>query len=371
MLEMGSGPNSGRLSTFAGKRPQLIDDGLHGVGRFGILSPTQRREAPMEQQERLHALDAVRVFAPSENTMTHTNDSTLASLTQAHKKYGDVLALNGIDLEIRRGELLAVLGPNGAGKSTAISLLLGLQQPSSGAVHLFGKSPNDLDARRNTGVMMQEVTLAPELKVREHIDLVASYYPAPYSAEEAMAMTRITDLGERPYRKLSGGQKRQVQFAMAICGRPKLLFLDEPTVGLDVHAREAMWATIRKLVADGCSIVLTTHYLEEAESLADRVVVVNKGRVIASGTVADLRSLVSRRQLSCITRLPIEHVRTWSEVEAITESNGRISITTSHAEIVARRLLSEDEHVSELEIRRAGLAEAFSTLTKDAAVETA
>jgi ABC-2 type transport system ATP-binding protein len=289
----------------------------------------------------------------------------LGSLKGMHKKYGAVSALNGIDLEIRRGELLALLGPNGAGKSTAIALLLGLQQPTAGTVQLFGQSPNDLDARRETGVMMQEVTLAPELKVREHIDLVASYYPAPYSAEEAMSLTRITELADRPYRKLSGGQKRQVQFAMAICGRPKLLFLDEPTVGLDVNARELMWQTIRQLIANGSSIILTTHYLEEAEMLADRVIVVNKGRVIASGSVADLRSLVSRRQLSCITRLRLDQVRTWSEVEAATESNGRVSITTAHAEIVARRLLGEDQHLSELEIRRAGLAEAFSTLTRE------
>ena len=209
----------------------------------------------------------------------------LAELQGVSKRFGSVVALDGIDLQVRPGELLAVLGPNGAGKSTAISLLLGLQQPDAGSVRLFGQSPLMLEARRSVGVMMQEVALAPELRVREHIDLVASYYPEPLSPEAAMETTHATVLGGRPYGKLSNGQKRQAQFAMAVCGRPKLLFLDEPTVGLDLKSRETMWDMLRQLVRNGASIVLTTHYLEEAEARADRVVVLAKGRVIASGTV--------------------------------------------------------------------------------------
>jgi ABC-2 type transport system ATP-binding protein len=291
----------------------------------------------------------------------------LACLRQVQKSYGATVALNGLDLEVRRGELLAVLGPNGAGKSTAIALMLGLQQPSSGTVELFGQSPHQIDARRRVGVMMQEVTLAPELKVREHIDLTASYYPSPLSVDETISLTRTNQIADRRYRNLSGGQKRQVQFAMAVCGRPQLLFLDEPTVGLDINAREAMWQTIRELLAQGCSIVLTTHYLEEAEALADRVVVINKGQVIASGSVNDLRSLVSRRMVSCVTRVPSEHIRTWAEVESVEHNQARTVITTAHAEVVVRRLLAEDSHLTELEVRRAGLTEAFTELTQEAA----
>src|SRR5271169_5065987 len=217
------------------------------------------------------------------------NDTFLAELSLAKKKFGTTVALDGLDLQVRSAELFAVLGPNGAGKTTAISLLLGLQQPDSGSALLFGRSPNLVETRRQIGVMMQEVALAPELRVREQIDLVASYYPSPLSPAEAMEMTNTTSLADRPYGKLSGGQKRQAQFAMAIVGRPKLLFLDEPTVGLDVQARELMWVTLRKLVSDGASIVLTTHYLEEAEALADRVVVLAKGKLIASGTVNEIR----------------------------------------------------------------------------------
>ena len=190
-----------------------------------------------------------------------------------HKRYGTTLALAGLDLQVRRGELLAVLGPNGAGKSTAISLWLGLLEPDEGAVRLFGGSPLDVESRRHVGVMMQEVGLTPELRVRELVELTASYYPDPLPTDETLALTRTEALAHRPYAKLSAGQKRQVQFALAICGRPPLLFLDEPTVGLDVEARETMWRTIRAMVAQGCSIVLTTHYLEEAEALADRVAV--------------------------------------------------------------------------------------------------
>ena len=195
-----------------------------------------------------------------------------------HKRYGKTVALAGLDLNVRRGELLALLGPNGAGKSTAISLWLGLLEPDAGNARLFGGSPLDVETRRRVGVMMQEVGLTPELRVRELVELTASYYPEPLSTQRDALAHAHRGAGRPSYAKLSAGQKRQVQFALAICGRPPLLFLDEPTVGLDVEARETMWRTIRALLAQGCSIVLTTHYLEEAEALADRVAVLANGR---------------------------------------------------------------------------------------------
>ena len=290
-----------------------------------------------------------------------------ASLAGLHKRYGKTMALAGLDLEVRRGELLAVLGPNGAGKSTAISLWLGLLEPDAGIVRLLGGSPHDVESRRHVGVMMQEVGLTPELRVRELIELTASYYPDPMSAQQALELTRTEALADRPYAKLSAGQNRQVQFALAICGRPPLLFLDEPTVGLDVEARETMWRTIRAMVAQGCSIVLTTHYLEEAEALADRVAVLVSGRVIAEGTVAEIRSVVSRRHISCSSEVPLDQVRAWPDVIAVTRETGRLHITAVDAEGVVRRLLAADECVRGLEIRQANLAEAFAELTKEAA----
>jgi ABC-type multidrug transport system ATPase subunit len=185
--------------------------------------------------------------------------------------------------------------------------------------------------------------------------------------ERAMALTRTTALADRNYTKLSGGQKRQVQFALAVCGRPDLLFLDEPTVGLDVQAREAMWATIRELLNGGRSIVLTTHYLEEAEALADRVVVLAKSRVIACGSVAEMRSLVSRKQISCECNVPLEEVRRWNDVSSAIRDGDRLLITATDAETVVRRLLAADERLRNLEVRQAGLTEAFAELTKEAA----
>jgi ABC-2 type transport system ATP-binding protein len=289
----------------------------------------------------------------------------LASLTSVRKSYGAVTALDGLDLEVRRGELLAVLGPNGAGKTTAIALLLGLQQPDAGQAVLFGRPPLDIDARRGVGVMMQEVVLPAELKVRELIAMTAAYYPDPLSVEAAITLSGVEKIAARTYGKLSGGQKRQAQFALAVCGRPRLLFLDEPTTGLDLTARETMWAALRGLIAGGVSIVLTTHYIEEAEALADRVVVLAKGRQIAQGSVAEIRALVVRKRIDCRTKLALEDVQAWPEVAAVSREGDQISITTPHAEAVCRRLLAADPDLCELEVRRAGLSEAFAELTQE------
>ena len=293
-------------------------------------------------------------------------DGALARLRGVEKRYGETLALNGLDLEVRAGELLAVLGPNGAGKTTAIALMLGLQVPDKGEVLLFGRSPHDLAARRGVGVMMQEVALADALRVREHIAQTQAYYPDPLTLGEAIALAGVEKIADRPYLKLSGGQKRQAQFALAICGRPRLLFLDEPTTGLDLNARETMWATLRGLVKAGTSIVLTTHYIEEAEALADRVVVVAKGRRVAEGTVEEMRALVVRKRVDCVTATPIAAIEAWPTVTAAALENGRTSITTTDAEATVRRLLA-DPTLSDLEVRRAGLSDAFAELTQEPA----
>jgi ABC-type multidrug transport system ATPase subunit/peptidoglycan/LPS O-acetylase OafA/YrhL len=291
----------------------------------------------------------------------------LAQLIGARKSYGKSLALDGIAIEVRRGELLALLGPNGAGKSTAISLWLGLLQADGGQVRLMGRSPLEVDSRREIGVMMQEVALEPLLSVRELIELAASYYPRPLSVQETLELTGTTPLAGQRYAKLSAGQKRQAQFAMAVVGQPKLLFLDEPTVGLDVQAREHMWRAIRRLIKDGCSVVLTTHYLEEAEALADRVVVLAKGRVIASGSVAEVRATVSRTHISCTGALGADEVRLWPGVIEATQDAHKLIITAVDAESVLRRLLAADASVRQLEVRPADLADAFTELTKQAA----
>ena len=287
----------------------------------------------------------------------------LASLNAAVKRFGKITALDGFNLEVGRGELLALLGPNGAGKSTAISLLLGLQRPDSGKVELFGEDPQELDARRRIGIMMQEVMLSPVMRPRELIEQVTNYYPSPYDASAVIKRLKIEDLAERRYKDLSGGQKRQVQFAMAICGRPELLFLDEPTVGLDVNARAALWQVVRELVHEGASIVLTTHYIEEAEALADRVAVMAHGKIVAGGTVDEIRNYVSRKTVAFRSSLPPEQIKGWPEVGEFEVNSGRINIVTGDAESLLRRLLAADAEVRDVEVQRAGLAEAFAEIT--------
>jgi len=294
-----------------------------------------------------------------------TLDDVVARLCGVEKRYGALTALDGVDLVLRRGELLAVLGPNGAGKSTSIGLLLGLIRPDGGRAELFGADPQHIDARRRIGVMLQSAMLPPTLRVGELLRLVASYYPHPHPLEESAALAGIGDLLQRPYGKLSGGQQRRVQFALALCGRPELVFLDEPTVGMDIDARRKLWSAMRAVVAQGCSVVLTTHYLEEAEALAQRVVVLGKGRVLSEGSVDALRAQVPLARIRCVSDIDADAVAAWPQVTSAEREGARLRISTSAPENVLRRLLELDGALAELEVQRAGLAEAFTELTRD------
>ena len=295
----------------------------------------------------------------------------LARLRQASKSYGKVRALDGVDLALHGGELLALLGPNGAGKTTAIGLLLGLVRADAGTVDLFGRDPQSLEARRHIGVMLQAAQLPATLRVGELVRLAASYYPAPRTVQESADLAGVADLLKRPYGALSGGQQRRVQFAIALCGRPQLLFLDEPTVGMDIDARKNLWAAIRHLVAEGNGVVLTTHYLEEAEALADRVCVMARGKVISEGSVDALRARVSMKRVRCTTRFSPADVVDWPGVAEATRDGDRLCISTEHAEAVVRQLLARDPDLAALEVRAAGLGEAFTELTRDDAAAAA
>jgi ABC-2 type transport system ATP-binding protein len=313
------------------------------------------------------AIRKVSAILGGETNMEH-EQGALARLRGAGKSYGALRALDGIDLALRGGELLALLGPNGAGKTTAISLLLGLVRADAGEVALFGMDPQRIEARRGIGVMLQDAALPQTLRVGELIRLTASYYPSPRSVAESAELAGVADLLHRPYGKLSGGQQRRVQFALALCGRPKLLFLDEPTVGMDIEARQKLWNAIRALVAEGASIVLTTHYLEEAEALADRVCVMARGKVVSEGSVEALRARIALKRVWCATRLPLAEAAAWPEVADARLDGQRLCLSTEHVEALVRRLLAHDAQLSALEVRAAGLAEAFTELTRDDAV---
>jgi ABC-2 type transport system ATP-binding protein len=199
------------------------------------------------------------------------------------------------------------------------------------------------------------------------LQLVRGYYPKPRPQDEVAALAGVRELLAVPYGKLSGGQQRRVQFALAICGNPDLLFLDEPTTGLDIEAREALWAVVRTLAAQGCAILLTTHYLEEAEALAQRVAVLVRGRIVSCGTVDEIRAHGVSRRIRCVSELPVEQIRAWCGVTGATRDEHWLDIESVTAEPIVRRLLEADRKLSELEVRRSGLAEAFVRITREAA----
>ena len=287
----------------------------------------------------------------------------IAELRRVTKRYGAVTALTDLTLSLAPGQVTALLGPNGAGKTTAVKLLLGLIRPTSGTVALFGADPRTLAARRRTGVMLQVAKVPETLTVREHVHLFCSYYPAPMTVDQVLTAADLREVADRRYGTLSGGQKQRVQFALAICGNPELLFLDEPTVGMDVESRRAFWQQVRLLTALGRSIVLTTHYLEEADALADRVVVISAGSIVADGSPQQIKARAASRRIRCVTMLAPEAVQRIPHVHSVRRDGASLEILASDAECVARELLTRDGDLSGLEISGAGLEDAFLALT--------
>ena len=288
-----------------------------------------------------------------------------ATLNQVSKNYGTVQALKNLSLDVQAGELTAVLGPNAAGKTTAIKLLLGLARPTSGRVSVFGGDPTVLETHLRVGAMLQVGRVPESLRVREHIDLFSSYYPQPLPMKQTLSIAGIDDLRDRKFGELSGGQKQRVLFALAICGNPDLLFLDEPTVGLDVEARHLLWDEIRQLLSLGKTVVLTTHYLEEADALADRVVVINKGSMIAEGTPQEIKARTAGKTIRCVTRLGAAEVNALTGVVDVQDDRGTMVIHTSRPEDVLRELLNRDLNLSGIEVAGAGLEDAFLALTQE------
>ncbi|WMJ71356.1 ABC transporter ATP-binding protein [Stenotrophomonas sp. 24(2023)] len=291
----------------------------------------------------------------------------LACLRQVQVRYAGHAALKGIDLQVRAGQVLALLGRNGAGKSTAISVLLGLRRADAGAVQLLGGDPQQRRQRMGLGVMLQSTTLPAMLQVDELVEQASASYPDPRPLAQTLALAGLQDIAQRRYGQLSGGQQRRVQFAIAICGRPRVLFLDEPTTGLDIDARQTMWQAVRQLVGEGVGVLLTTHYLEEADALAHQVVVLEQGRVLADQPIAAFRQGSRPRRIRCRTALAAEQVRQWPGVQQAEHDGERLQLLAEPAEAVVARLLASDPQLQELEVHGAGLADAFLDLTREAA----
>jgi len=303
--------------------------------------------------------------APDVERQSPVAGDYVASLRRVTKTYGSVTALNQLDFSLRRGQVLGLLGPNGAGKTTLVKLLLGLTSPDQGCVSVFGGDPCNPEVRTRLGAMLQVAKVPETLRVAEHVDLFSSYYPDPLPLRETIAIAGLSGLEKRPFGELSGGQKQRVLFALALCGNPDLLFLDEPTVGLDVESRRGLWGAIRDLARRGKTVLLTTHYIEEADALSDHIAVINRGVIIAEGSPADIKSKTSAKLIRCHTQLKLDTIRAITGVVSADQADGMTEIRASEAECVIRELMARDETLSGIEVSSARLEEAFLALTND------
>jgi ABC-2 type transport system ATP-binding protein len=300
-----------------------------------------------------------------------------ANITQAvvelrgvGKRYGAVQALDSIDLVVNAGDVVAVLGPNGAGKTTAISIMLGLRPPTTGTVAVFGGDPADPAIRTRFGAMLQESGVPATLRVGEVIDLFRAYYPTSLPAQSILAAADLVAERRRPVGKLSGGQRRRLEFALALAGDPDLLFLDEPTVGMDVAARHAFWARISDLAALGKTIVFTTHLLEEADAVAQRIVVIDHGRIVAAGTPVEVKSRVVGKRIRVRGALTASHIQALPGVRPAGRDGAYLLLDAEDAMPVLRALMALGPIVEEVTVEEAGLEAAFLGLTASTTTTT-
>jgi ABC-2 type transport system ATP-binding protein len=304
--------------------------------------------------------------------MTTTGPSTvgaggieLTGLTKTFRSSGrPVRAVRSIDISIAAGETVALLGPNGAGKSTTIDMLLGLLKPDSGTVRVFGEPPSGAVAKGAVGGMLQVGGVAQYLSVRELLAMVASLYPNPMPIDEVIELTRIGDLADRRTNKLSGGQTQRLRFALGIVGNPDLLVLDEPTVAMDVEARRDFWATMRHFTTGGKTVLFATHYLEEADDYADRIILMSRGRIVADGPATEIKATVGMRTIRAT--LPRADLAAIAALPGVTnaETHGdAVIINCSDSDAALRALLPAYPDARDIEVSGAGLEEAFLQLT--------
>jgi ABC-2 type transport system ATP-binding protein len=284
------------------------------------------------------------------------------------KKFGTFTAVNDVDLTIQPGEVVALLGPNGAGKSTTIDLLLGLANPTDGTAELFGEDPRRAIVTGRVGAMLQGGALLPTTTVRESVALIQSLHAHPLSVEEAMERAGVADLARQKIASLSGGQMQRARFAVAVVSNPDLLILDEPTAAMDVAARHSFWESMREFTSQGKTVVFATHYLDEADTFADRIVIMSSGRVIADGTPSEVKSVVSGRTMSfTLGAAPVAAVidaaRALPGVTGVDARGTRISINTEDSDATLRAVLATYPAAADIEIVSRNMDDAFMALT--------
>jgi ABC-2 type transport system ATP-binding protein len=297
---------------------------------------------------------------------------SLQSLLKSYRSQdGPVRAVAGIDVSIDRGETVALLGPNGAGKSTTLDILLGLTEPDAGDVSIFGTRPHEAIAAGRVGAMLQTGSLIHDLSVRELVSMMASLYPRPLEVEDLLERTGLLPFANMRTQKLSGGQVQRVRLALAIVSDPELLVLDEPTVALDVEARRTFWGTMRAFAARGKTVIFATHYLEEADAYADRVVLMAHGRVVADGPTTEIKGMVGARTIRAT--LPAADVDRLGALPGVTlaERHGEsVILTCSDSDAAIRALLDRYDDAHDIEITGARLEQAFLSLTSDHTEQT-
>ncbi len=293
----------------------------------------------------------------------------IVRIQHVSKTFQDKKAVNNVSFSIKKGEVIAILGPNGAGKTTTISMLLGLLHPTSGSIQLFGLNPSEKKVREKIGTMLQEVSVMNGLKSKELLELIRNYYPNPLSLKELIQLTGLTDTDLRTRaEKLSGGQKRRLSFALALSGNPDLIMFDEPTVGMDITSRNRFWKTIKQLAAQGKTIIFTTHYLQEADDVAERILLFHNGSIIADGTPAEIKARIAKQAVSFTTNDPFqafEKLNQHSVVTNIYQKNERIIVQTGDTDAVLALLFEEKVGAQQIQIENGKLEEAFEQLTNN------
>jgi len=275
-----------------------------------------------------------------------------------------VQAVRGVDMSIAAGETVAILGPNGAGKSTTIDMLLGLTAPDAGSVSLLGRIPEEAVRSGAVGAMLQTGGLLRDLSARELVSMVASLYPSPLDVDETLALAGIERVAGRRTQKLSGGETQRVRFALALVSNPELLVLDEPTAAMDVESRHAFWATMRAFAARGRTIVFATHYLEEADTYADRAVLMAQGRIVADGPTTELKAMVGLRTIRAT--LPGAELESLLRLPGVTSAERRgeaVLLSCSDGDTAIRAFVDEFPEAHDIELTSAGLEQAFLQLT--------
>ncbi|QQM41005.1 ABC transporter ATP-binding protein [Streptomyces liliifuscus] len=300
-------------------------------------------------------------------TATATAEATgsVVGFDQVTKTYGSVRAVDGLTLALHPGETVALLGPNGAGKSTTLDLLLGLKQADSGSVRVFGGSPRDAIVAGRVGAMLQSGGLMDEVTVGELVRLGCALHPKPFPVPDVLARASLTQLADRKVNKLSGGQQQRVRFALATAGDSDLIVLDEPTTGMDVSARQAFWATMREQADQGRTVLFATHYLEEADAIADRVLVLHRGRLLADGTAAEIKAKAGARRIAFDLEGPIDEpaLRDLPFLTSLDVSGHTVRIQSSDADATVHALYGLGVHPRNLEVAGLGLEQAFVAIT--------